>query len=68
MTTFPTGRVRSAANGVAVLGLTGALIQDIRIGRRLARQGYGRIEPTPLGQVMGVLVLAVGIVGVVISI
>ena len=37
---------------LAVLGLIGALIQDIRIGRRLASQGYGRVEPTPLGQVM----------------
>ena len=46
---------------LAVLGLIGALIQDIRIGRRLASQGYGRVEPTPLGQVMGFLVLGVGV-------
>lgn len=48
---------------LAVLGLLGALIQVIRIGRRLEQHGYGRVEPTPLGEVMGVLVLAVGIVG-----
>jgi putative membrane protein len=48
---------------LAVLGLTGALIQDIRIGRRLASQGYGRVEPTPLGPVMGFLVLGVGVAG-----
>ncbi len=47
---------------LGVLGLVGALIQVIRIGRRLELQGYGRIEPTPLGQVMGFLVLGVGIV------
>jgi putative membrane protein len=51
---------------IAVLGLLGALIQDIRIGRRLAKSGYGRVEPTPLGQVMGVLVLVVGILGAII--
>ena len=50
---------------VAVLGLVGALIQDIRIGRRLKRQGYGRVEPTPLSQVMGFCVLGIGIMGAV---
>ena len=48
---------------LAVLGLLGALVQDIRIGKRLASQGYGRVEPTPLGQVMGYLVLGLGVVG-----
>lgn len=51
---------------LGVLGLIGALIQDMRIGKRLARQGYGRVEPTPLGQVMGFLVLAVGVLGAII--
>ncbi len=50
---------------LAVLGLIGALIQDMRIARRLASQGYGRVEPTPLGQVMGFLVLAVGVLGAI---
>ena len=49
---------------LGVLGLVGALIQVMRIGRRLEHQGYGRIEPTPLGQVMGFLVLGVGILSV----
>ena len=50
---------------LAVLGLIGALIQDIRIGRRLVSQGYGRVEPAPLGQVMGFLVLGFGILGAI---
>ena len=48
---------------LAVLGLVGALVQDIRISKRLSEAGYGRIEPTPLGRVMGILVLIVGIAG-----
>ena len=51
---------------LAVLGLVGALIQDTRIGRRLAAAGYGRVEPTPLARVMGILVLAVGILGAIV--
>ena len=48
---------------LGVLGLAGALVQEIRIGKRLASQGYGRVEPTPLGRVMGFLVLGVGFLG-----
>jgi putative membrane protein len=51
---------------LGVLGLLGALIQDVRIGRRLAKAGFGRVEPTPLGQVMGILVLLVGIFGAIV--
>ncbi len=50
---------------LAVLGLIGALIQEMRIEKRLASQGYGRVEPTPLGQVMGFLVLAIGVLGAI---
>ncbi len=50
---------------LAVLGLIGALIQVMRIEKRLASQGYSRVEPTPLGQVMGFLVLAVGVLGAI---
>ncbi len=50
---------------LAVLGLLGALIQEMRIEKRLASQGYGRLEPTPLSQVMGVLVLVVGVLGAI---
>ena len=48
---------------LAVIGLIGALVQVSKIGKRLADQGYPRIEPTPLGQVMGYLVLLFGILG-----
>ena len=51
---------------LGVLGLIGALIQDVRIGRRLTKAGFGRVEPVPLSQVMGVLVLLVGIFGGII--
>ena len=51
---------------LGVAGLVGALIQDIRIARRLDRAGYGRVEPVPLGIVMGVLVILVGIFGGVV--
>jgi putative membrane protein len=50
---------------LAVLGLLGALIQEMRIEKRLASQGYGRVEPTPLGRVMGFLVLTVGVLGAI---
>jgi len=50
---------------LAVLGLGGALVQSMRISKRLADAGYPRMEPTPLGTVMGVLVLAVGVVGAI---
>lgn len=48
---------------LGILGLLGALVQDIRIGKRLADQGYGRSEPVPLGQYMGYLVIIVGVLG-----
>ncbi len=50
---------------LAILGLTGALWQEIRIAKRLADQGYPGMDPTPLGTVMGILVLIVGFVGVI---
>lgn len=50
---------------LAGLGLIGAVIQSLRIERRLANQGFKRIEPMPLGLVMSILVLAVGIFGVI---
>ena len=48
---------------LAVLGLTGALVQEFRISARLKAAGFGRMEPVPLGQVMGILVLVIGIFG-----
>jgi putative membrane protein len=50
---------------LAVIGLTGALIQQYRIVNRIARQGYPRVEPVPLGITMGLLVLAFGGLGAV---
>ena len=50
---------------LGVLGVVGAMIQNLRIERRLAKQGYGRVEPTPLGLVMSILVLVIGIVGAI---
>jgi putative membrane protein len=48
---------------LATVGLIGALIQNYRIEKRIEKQGYGRVEPTPLGLTMGILVLCVGIMG-----
>ena len=50
---------------LGVLGLIGALVQDLRIAKRLDKAGFGRVEPIPLGQAMGVLVLIVGILGAI---
>ena len=50
---------------LGVLGVVGASIQDLRIEKRIANEGYGRVEPTPLGLVMGILVLLVGILGAI---
>ena len=50
---------------LGVLGVVGASIQDLRIEKRIAKEGYGRVEPTPLGLVMGILVLLVGILGAI---
>lgn len=46
---------------LAVLALVGAIIQNVRIDRRLAKHGYGRVEPWPLGLVAAVLLLLIGV-------
>ena len=51
---------------LGVLGLLGALVQNMRIAKRLEKAGYGRVEPTPLGEVMGILVLVIGILGAIV--
>ena len=51
---------------LGVLGLAGALVQEYRISARLARAGYGRMEPIPLGRAMGILVLIVGVFGAIL--
>lgn len=50
---------------LALVGLIGALVQNYRIQRRLSDEGFGRVEPVPLGMTMGVLVLGFGVLGVV---
>jgi uncharacterized membrane protein YidH (DUF202 family) len=50
---------------LGVLGVVGASIQDLRFEKRIANEGYDRVEPTPLGLVMGILVLLVGILGAI---
>ena len=48
---------------LAVVGLMGALVQNYRIQSRLSDQGFGRVEPVPLGLTMGILVLGFGVIG-----
>ena len=48
---------------LAIVGLTGALVQNFRIQRRLSDQGFRRVEPVPLGMTMGILVVGFGVVG-----
>jgi len=48
---------------IAVIGLIGALIQNVRIERRIGLEGYARVEPTPLAQVMGIVVVVFGLAG-----
>jgi putative membrane protein len=50
---------------LGMVGVAGASIQYRRIDKRMATSGYGRVEPTPLGLVMGVLVLLIGIFGAI---
>ena len=48
---------------LACLGLAGALVQNVRIDQRLKREGYPRVEPTPLALTMGILVTLFGLAG-----
>lgn len=48
---------------LALVGLMGALVQNYRIDRRLSDQGFGRVEPVPLGMTMGILVFGFGVLG-----
>ena len=49
---------------LAVVGLIGALVQNFRIEKRLAAEGYARVEPVPLGLTMGILVLAFSVLSI----
>lgn len=48
---------------LALVGMIGALVQNYKIQRRLSDEGFGRVEPVPLGMTMGVLVLGFGVLG-----
>ena len=50
---------------LGMLGVAAASIQYLRIDKRLASQGYGHVEPVPLGLAMGILVLLIGIFGAI---
>jgi putative membrane protein len=49
-----------------VLMLFAAVIQSIRIERRLEKRGFPRIEPWPLGLISAVMLLLIGIYGFVV--
>lgn len=48
---------------LGVASLTGALIQDYVLTRRLEQAGFPAREAMPLGLLMGFLVLGIGVVG-----
>ena len=45
---------------LGILGLIGAIIQHLRIERRLKKMGYHRVEPVPLGLVTAVILVLIG--------
>ncbi len=53
----------TALIALAILGLFGAVIQNLRIDRQLAKQGWARVERLPLGLMVLILVLVIGIFG-----
>ena len=46
---------------LGVLGLIGAIVQHLRIERRLIKMGYHRVEPVPLGLLTAVILVLIGI-------
>lgn len=51
---------------LGILGLFGAVLQHLRIEKRLQRRGYPRVEPWPLGLLTAILLLLIGIYGLVV--
>jgi len=51
---------------IGVLGLFGAILQHLRIEKRLQRRGYPRVEPWPLGLLTAILLFLIGIYGFVV--
>jgi uncharacterized membrane protein YidH (DUF202 family) len=48
---------------LGVLGLFAAILQHLRIEKRLRKSGYPRVEPWPLGLLVATLLLLMGIYG-----
>lgn len=48
---------------LGVLGLLAAIVQHLRIEKRLRESGYPRMEPWPLGLLTAILLLLMGIYG-----
>ena len=51
---------------LGVLALFAAILQHLRIEKRLRKRGYPRVEPWPLGLLTAVLLLVIGIYGFVV--
>jgi uncharacterized membrane protein YidH (DUF202 family) len=51
---------------IGVLMLSAAVIQSMRIERRLEKRGYSRIERWPLGLLGAIMLLLIGIYGFVV--
>lgn len=49
-----------------ILGLLAAILQHLKIEHRFRKSGYPRVEPWPLGMVVGCLLLLMGIYGFVV--
>ena len=50
---------------LGVVALAGAVVQHLRIEKRLQRMGYVRVEPWPIGPITAVLLLVIGAVAFV---
>jgi putative membrane protein len=50
---------------LGILGLLGAIVQHVRIERRLIEMGYHRGEPVPLGLLTAVILLLIGVFALV---
>jgi len=51
---------------IGVLAVIVAIIQHLRIEKRLQKQGYHRVEPVPLGLLTGIVLLLIGIYAFVV--
>ena len=51
---------------LGMLGLFAAILQHMRIEKRLRKSGYPRLEPWPIGLITAILLLLMGIYGFVV--